>query len=194
MANSSAAKLKKWQIINKSIAFKTPWFKIRKQRMRTPKGVELDYFIHDGNDSVICVCVSDDNRVLVEKQFRAPIEKFSIDYPAGRMEKDDKSTEAAMRRELREEAGFIARSIQKLGIIDKEPGFSSTRMHVFLAKGTIDVPATPDETESIVLKFVTPGEVLKMIDTKKMTCAFCLSATLLAFKKLGWLKSELKVK
>ncbi len=189
--SSDSSKLKKWQTITKSTVFETPWFKIHKQHMRTPAGVELDYFIHDGNDSVICVCISNDNRLLIEKQYRAPLEKISVDYPAGRMERDDKSTEAAIRRELQEETGFTVTSIEKLATIDKEPGFSSTRMHVFLARGNIDSEATPDESESIVVDFVSPAEIIKMIDSGKMTCTFCVSATFLAFKKLGWLKPVL---
>lgn len=188
---SDSSKLQKWQIITKSVAFETPWFKIRKQRMRTAAGAELDYFIHDGNDSVICVCVSDDNRLLIEKQYRPPVDKVSIDYPAGRVERDDESTEAAIRRELQEEAGFTASSIEKLAVMNKEPGFSSTRMHVFLARGTIDSEATPDESESIVISFVEPAEILSMIESGKITCTFCVSATFLAFKKLGWLRPNL---
>jgi ADP-ribose pyrophosphatase len=187
----ASEKLQKWQVIEKSIVFETPWFKIRKQHMKTPTDAELDYFIHDANDSVICVCVTEDSRILLEKQYRPPVGKVSVDYPAGRVEKDDESTEAAMRRELQEEAGFTAHTIEKLAVIDKEPGFSSSRMHVFLAKGTIDQKTTPDESESIVMNFVTPDEILAMIDSDTITCTFCISATFLAFKKLGLLKSGL---
>lgn len=158
--------------------------------MHTPAGAELDYFIHEAPDSVMCVCVSDDDTVLIEKQYRPPVEKISIDYPAGRTEADDASTEVAIRRELYEEVGFTARSIKQLGVIDKEPGFSRSRMHVFLARGSVDRDATPEESESIVAHFVKPSEILEKIASGEMACTFCLSATLLAFKELGWLKPE----
>src|SRR5580700_3558791 len=144
-----AQKLQPWETIEKSVAFETPWFKIQKQHMKTATGVELDYYIHDSNDSVICVCVNEHNQVLIEWQYRPPVEKVSIDYPAGRAESDDKNTEAAIRRELQEEAGFTATSLQKLAVIDKEPGFSKSRMHVFLAHGNTVSATHPDETESI---------------------------------------------
>jgi len=192
MTSDSHEKLEKWTTTTSETALETPWFKIRKQHMRTPGGKEVDYYIHDTHDSVICVCVSDDGRVLVEQQYRPPVEKVSVDYPAGRMEADDDSTEAAIARELQEETGFTISSIKKLAIIDKEPAFSTTRMHVFLAKGAIDTEATPEETESIVAEFVQPSEVLEMIASGKMTCTFCVSATLFAFTELGWLKSQTK--
>lgn len=176
-----------WKTIDQSIAFKTPWFKIRKQHMLTPNDKRVDYYIHDTNDSVICVCVSDDNKLLIERQYRPPVEKVSIDYPAGRMEKDDATTEAAISRELQEETGFTATTMKKLGVLDKEPAFSTTRMHVFLAQGSIDGDATPEETEHIHAEFVSPDEVLRLIDSGDMCCTFCVSATFLAFKELGWL-------
>ena len=69
---SDSDKLKPWKIITQDVVFETPWFKIRKQHMQTPAGAELDYYIHDTQDSVICVCVNDDNTVLVEQQYRPP--------------------------------------------------------------------------------------------------------------------------
>lgn len=177
-----------WQTIERSIAFETPWFKIRKQHMATPTGKEVDYYIHDTNDSVICVCVSDDNRLLIERQYRPPVAKISVDYPAGRMEKDDATTETAIRRELQEETGFAATTIKKVGVLDKEPAFSTTRMHVFLARGSITHDATPEETEHIHAEFVSPGEILNLINSGNMCCTFCVSATFLAFKELGWLE------
>lgn len=180
-----------WQTIDQSIVFDTPWFKIRKQRMVAPSGKELDYYIHDTNDSVICVCISDGNKLLIERQYRPPVGRISVDYPAGRMEQDDATTESAMRRELQEETGFTARTIQKLGVIDKEPAFSTSRMHVFLAQGSIDSDATPEETEQIEIEFVSPKEILDLIATGKMGCAFCVSATFMAFRQLGWLELKL---
>jgi 8-oxo-dGTP pyrophosphatase MutT (NUDIX family) len=183
------AKLQKWQTLTEAVVFETPWFKIRKQHMRTPDGAELDYYIHDTNDSVICVCVSADNKVLVEQQYRPPVGKVSFDYPAGRMEQEDLTSESAMLRELREETGFQATSIKKLAVLDKDSGFSTTRLHVFLARGAIGGEATPEETESIVTGFLEPAEVLELITSGKMVCTHCVSATFFAFQELGWLKA-----
>lgn len=180
-----------WQTIDQTVAFETPWFAIRKQHMIAPNGKELDYYVHDTNDSVICVCISDDNKLLIERQYRPPVEKVSVDYPAGRMEEDDATTEVAIRRELQEETGFTARTIRKIAVIDKDPGFSTTCMHVFLAQGSIDNVPTPEETEHIEAEFVNPSEVIKLIESGSMCCTFCVSATALAFKELGWLEFKL---
>lgn len=187
---SDNQKLRPWKTTEQEIVLENRWFKIRKRHMVTSTGAEVDYYIHEAPDGVICVCVSDDNTVLIEKQYRPAVDKVSVDYPAGGFEKDDASAEAAIRRELHEEVGFTARSIKKLAVIDKEPGFSIARTHVFLAQGSIDRDAIPEESESIIAQFVKPAEILDMIARGEIACTFCLSATLLAFKELGWLTAK----
>lgn len=176
-----------WTALSHAVALDTPWFQIHKDHMRTPTGTETDYYIHAGHDSVICLCVTDDNKVLIEQQYRPPVSKVSTDYPAGHMEEDDASTEAAIRRELKEEVGFEASSMQKIATLDKDPGFSKTRLHVFLARGHVEHPTQPDVTEQITARFVTSDEILELIDSGTMSCTFCVSTTLLAFRQLGWL-------
>ena len=182
------SKLQPWTIVDEAIDYQTPWFTIRKKHMKTATGRDADYYIHEGYDSVMCVCVNLKNKtVLIEQQYRPPVGKVSIDYVGGRIEPHDDSPEAGARRELQEEVGFEVDSILQLAVIDNDPGFSKTRMHIFLVEGRMTDNVSPDETESIVADFVPATEILDMIANGKMSCAFCLSATFLAFKELGWL-------
>ena len=174
-----------WQTTKKSLVLETPWFKIHKQRMRMPSGVELDYFVHASDDSVICVCVDEAGNILVERQYRVPVQKVSVDYPAGKVETIDASPQAAIARELREEVGLTAASIKLLGVLDKDPGFSTTRMSVFLARDIHSGASEQEATESIVPVFVSPATIVEMIKTGEMACTYCVSATCLAFTELG---------
>ena len=163
---------------------KTPWFSIQKHTVQLPSGVEHDYYIHHAEDSALCVCITEDNKILIEKQYRPAIKKISIDYPAGRMERKDKDISQTMLRELREETGYIASSLKKLAVIDKEPSFSTSRMHIFLVKGIIQDKKNLDPTENIVIDFVEPSRIVAMILSKKISCTFCISATFFAFKEM----------
>lgn len=189
--DSNDVSIKPWTTKSQDIVLDTPRFKIRKRVMMTGAGVETDYWIHEALDSVICVCVDKDGRVLVERQYRAPIERVSVDFPAGRMEQSDADAEAGIRRELREELGYHVHKIQKLGVLDKDPGLSSSRLHVFMAEGAISDKTNRDSTENISSQFVTPVEILRMINDGDMACAFCVASTMLAFRKLGWLTPNL---
>jgi ADP-ribose pyrophosphatase YjhB (NUDIX family) len=186
--DESSNKLQPWTIQSQEIAFKTPWFEIIKQDLKTPSGATPTFYIHHTHDSVMCVCATDDGRLLVEKQYRPSIKKVSVDYPAGRLEADDKDVETAMLRELQEETGYSTTSFKRLAVIDKDPGFSTTRMHIFLAQGAMPGNDNPEATESIVSEFIPAEQVFGMIISGEMSCAYCVSATFFAFKELGWLK------
>lgn len=179
-------RLRPWQLVNKEVVLNTPWFQIDKQRMKTSTGGDADYYVHSGHDSVICVCLTSGGKVILEKQYRPPVEKVSYDYPAGGIERSDKNPEAGIRRELLEEVGFEAHSLQRLGVLDTNPGFSRARLHVFVAYGDIKKTAQPEVTESIVDILVTPpAEIMRLIDEGKLVCTFCIAATFLAFRRLN---------
>lgn len=178
--------LEPWKVLDQKVVLDTPWFKISRQHLRTPGGNEAEFYIHDNNDSVLCFCVDDQDRVLIEKQYRPAVGRVSIDYPAGRVEQDDASTEAAIRRELAEEVGFTAASLTRLAVIDKDPGWSRARMHIFLARGRVDQTPKPDTTESIVASFVPRADILAMLADGRLCCAYCVSASFFAFRALGW--------
>jgi ADP-ribose pyrophosphatase len=156
--------------------------------MLTSTGQEADYYIHEGSDAVICVCVRDDGKILIERQYRPPVGKVSVDYPAGGMEGTDASAKEAMARELLEETGLEAATVTKLASLDKDPGFTSARLHAFLVQGAVARKASPDATESIVSDWVTPTEILAMQKDGTMSCTNCLATTLFAFQALGLLQ------
>lgn len=185
---NDSAKLQPWHLHSSDIVFETPWFRIEKQELETPGGAKPTFYVHDTQDSVMCVCVTDDGKVLIEKQYRPAVRKVSYDYPAGKLEDDDASIEGAMLRELKEETGYQTTLFKKLAVIDKDPGFSTTRMHIFLAQGMIPGESAQEDTESIVSNLVPAEEVLEMIRAGKLSCAFCVSATYYAFMELGWLR------
>ena len=179
-------KLDPWKVLDQEVVLDTPWFRIRHEHLQTPTGAKTEFFIHENNDSVICFCVDDQDRVLIEKQYRPALKRVTIDYPAGRIEHDDASTQDAIRRELLEEVGFTATSLTELAVIDKDPGWSRTRIHIFLARGRIDQTPNPDANESLVAEFVPRAEILAMLTDGRLCCSYCVSTSFFAFQALDW--------
>jgi ADP-ribose pyrophosphatase len=186
MANNKV--LRPWHLESQSIDYETPWFQILKQNLVTSSSVPATFYIHNSQDSVVCVCLDDQNRIMLERQYRPAVKKVSLDYPAGHVETSDSSTQEAIRREMLEEAGFEVSFLKELAVLDTNPGFSTTKIHLFLARGSVKHLPKLDETESIDVSFVTPNEILKLISDGEMACAFCVSATFMAFVELGFLK------
>jgi ADP-ribose pyrophosphatase len=179
--------LSPWKLLHQEIVFETPWFKIEKQDLKMPNGATPTFYIHDTLDSVMCVCVTKNKMVLIERQYRPAMKRVSVDYPAGRLDENDNSIEDAMLRELMEETGYETTEFKKIAVIDKDPGFSKTKTHIYLAEGIIPGTPRPEITESITSELVPAEKIIEMIFSGEMNCASCVSATLFAFKELGWL-------
>lgn len=180
--------LDSWQIDKKEKAFATPWFEINKYSCVTPTNVAIpEYFVHTPPDSVIMVCITEDGKVLLERQWRLPIMGISLDFPAGAVEDTDENTEAAAKRELLEETGYISNEIEFLFSINKDPGFSSGKSHVFLARNAKLEQEPTDKNELVVLELMTPKELLAAIENDEMPCSLCLSTALRVAIRLGWI-------
>ena len=79
------------------------------------------------------VPVTPDGKVVLIRQFRPAIGEWIWEIPAGTLELDE-SPEECMAREVVEEIGWEAESLESLGSIFTSPGFSSQRMHLFVAR------------------------------------------------------------
>ncbi len=87
--------------------------------------------LHPGGS--VIVPVKEDGRIIMVKQFRYPFQKFMLELPAGKLEKDEDPQNCA-ERELTEETGYSTKSINKLGAIATTPGFCTEVLHIYLAE------------------------------------------------------------
>jgi len=107
------------------------------ETLRTPAGATIDLEIirHKGAAAVVPVLSpldSDDPTLLLIHQFRHAAGGFIWEIPAGVLG-DGESPEECARRELKEETGAEAGSIQRLTTILTTPGFTDERIHLFVA-------------------------------------------------------------
>lgn len=116
---------------------------------------------HPGGVAVIPI--TEDNCVILVKQFRKPVEKFLLEIPAGKLEINEEPRETAT-RELKEETGFEAGKMEYLVEFYTSPGFSNERIHLFLATDLIEGEAKPDSGEFIEKVKISIEDLLKMVD------------------------------
>lgn len=87
-------------------------------------------------------------RVLLIKQFRAPLNRFILEIPAGVVEENESPEETAV-RELEEEAGYRPMRLVKMGAFTPAPGYSTEILHIFYADELVKVEASPEKYEII---------------------------------------------
>jgi ADP-ribose pyrophosphatase len=88
--------------------------------------------VHPGG--AVVAAVTNDNKILLVKQFRYPLQRFLTELPAGKLDKGEDPRECAL-RELKEETGYTASEIIRLGSINTTPGFCTEELHIFFASG-----------------------------------------------------------
>jgi len=115
-----------------------------------------------------------DPRVILLRQFRHAAEGFIWEVPAGRLDAGE-SPEACARRELEEETGMRARTLEQLTTIYTTPGFTDERIHLFLAHGLAEGAHHREADEFMelhTLRWSRVGELIRsgeVQDSKTLT-------------------------
>lgn len=121
-------------------------FKWREKTVEV-RGIQAIYYYieHPGSVGIVA---RQGSQVLLVRQLRPAVGEQVWEIPAGTLEKGENPKECA-RRELEEEAGFVASNWRKLGELYLAPGYSTERMHVFEAKDLLKTSQRFDDTEEI---------------------------------------------
>jgi ADP-ribose pyrophosphatase len=168
--------------IESARVFKGGLLEVRLDRVRLPDGNEAvrEYVRHQG--AVVVIPVRDDGGLVFERQFRYPLGRSMIEFPAGKIEPGEPDEETA-RRELFEETGFIAREWRRLGRIHPCVGYSDERIEMFLARGLERQGGQNlDHGEFIDLLELTPEEAAQAVRDGEITDAKTIAALFWAEK------------
>jgi ADP-ribose pyrophosphatase len=106
----------------------------RRDRYAMPDGseAEREYIVHPG--AVMVVALLGDDRVVVERQWRYPMERAMLEFPAGKLEPGEPVLECAV-RELAEETGYRAREWARAGVLHNAISYSTEGIEVWFARG-----------------------------------------------------------
>ena len=115
-----------------------------------------EYLRHPG--AVMMIPLLDDGRVVLERQFRYPLGRSLIEFPAGKIDLGE-ALLACAQRELREETGYVASDWTYLGGFHNAIAYSDEKIEVFLARGLTHEGAELDVGEVLEV-FTAPWEQL----------------------------------
>jgi ADP-ribose pyrophosphatase len=134
--------------------------------------------------SVAALAVHDDGRMVLVRQYRYPVDEHVWELPAGRLDAGEEPA-AGARRELEEEVGLRAGSLEPLLTFFTTPGFCAEALHLFRATGLTPVPPRPEEDERIEVRLVGLEEARGMIRTGEIREGKTLVALLLEAERRG---------
>jgi ADP-ribose pyrophosphatase len=155
--------------------------KLRVDTVKLPGGKQTTREIVEHENCVAIVALDDADNILLVKQFRKPVEKDLLEIPAGGIDPGE-TPEDAVRREMREETGFLPRKVAKLGGFYSSPGFCTEYLHLYLAGDLVKSPLQAEDSESISLVRVPLGQIPGLIASGAICDAKSI-AGLLAFRE-----------
>jgi ADP-ribose pyrophosphatase len=140
---------------------------------------------HTGAVSVGAVD-ADDNAVVV-RQYRAAVDAFLLELPAGKLDVVDEDPLACAQRELAEEAGLAADDWRPLVAFRNSPGFSDELHRVYLARSLHEVPDDRQgiEEQSMTVEWVALADAVNRIAAGEIVDAKTCIGLLLAREQLG---------
>ena len=139
------------------------WLRIFRDTVSLPDGnrASREYIRHIG--AVCVVPLTENGQVVVERQFRYPIGKVTLEIPAGKLNTTDEIPAEAARRELKEETGAEAGELIDLGDLYCAAAYSDEKIRVFLARNLVFGQAQRDEDEFMSVELIGLEELVREI-------------------------------
>jgi ADP-ribose pyrophosphatase len=136
------------QTLDSRLAFEGTLLRVYADKVRSADGHigTREYIRHPG--AVAIVPLLSDGRVVLERQFRYPLKRTVIEFPAGKIDADESPLQCA-RRELLEETGYRAAKWSYLGGLHNAIAYSDEKIEIFLAEELVHEGATLDAGETL---------------------------------------------
>ena len=137
-----------WMRTAQRYLFESRWFKLRQDEVTLPNGDDITYTYVEHPGYAMVVPLLADGRVVMERVYRYPVQRTSLECPSGGLDGEDGVI--AARRELEEETGYRAGALAHLGHFMGSNGYSTEEFDVYLATDlTADGTIRRENTEEI---------------------------------------------
>lgn len=157
-------KIEKWKTLESQYLFQRPWLTVRRDKVELPNGViNPEHYVLEYTDWVNVLAITKDEKFVMIEQYRHGIDDVMIELPAGVIEPDESTLEAA-KRELLEETGYAGGEWQEFTVISQNPSTVNNLTHCFLALG-VERAADQhlDFSEDIEVKLMSTDEVKELL-------------------------------
>jgi ADP-ribose pyrophosphatase len=139
--------------------------------------------------SAVIVPLFDDGTVALVRQWRQPAGKHLLEIPAGSLEIDEDPLTGAI-RELEEEIGCTAASIEHLSSFYVSPGFLSEKMHVYLATGLRETAQNLDEDERIDIIRISLAKAIDLCHNGEIEDAKTIAGLMFTAERISKTRTE----
>ncbi len=166
------------RVVEARLAFEGKVFDVRVDRVEYRDGTTHRLDVVEHGASLGIIATPSDDEVILVRQYRHPAGTSLWEIPAGTSEPGETPLDGA-RRELREETGYSAGRLRRIGSVWTSPGFCSEIMHLFHAEELAEGLPQFDEDERIEIGRFTQQAAWRLVadgtaDAKTLLALFWL--------------------
>lgn len=148
-----------------------------------------EFVLHPG--AVMVIALLDDGQLVLERQYRHPMQGVMIEFPAGKLDAGESSLVCA-RRELQEETGYTAQEWAFAGRLAPTIAYSNELIDIWFARRLVLGQRRLDQGEFLDVFTATPDQLLawcrrgEVVDGKTLVGALWLQQVLQGHWTLDW--------
>lgn len=153
--------------LESEIIYKGAILNLRKDKVTVKNGTSYREII-EHNGGSCAVAITKENKIVMVKQFRKPLDDVVLEIPAGKIEKGEDHKETII-RELREETGYTGQNIKFLSKFYPSVGYTTEALYIYLATDLIPGETDFDENEAIDIVEIDFDEAVRMVYDGRIT-------------------------
>lgn len=164
------------KIKKKNVVYQNKWLSIVSRDLENNEKIVLkNFYSLNQQDYVNVIVQTHDKKFVMVKQFRHSIEKYSLEFPGGLLEKNERPKKCAI-KEVKEETGIELTYIKKMSSLYPDVGRLSNKVHMFYAKTDTDSKLIQKKTyeKGIEIFFKTKNEIKFLIKNNKIFHQPCI--------------------
>jgi 8-oxo-dGTP pyrophosphatase MutT (NUDIX family) len=176
-----------WTRLDSRYVVRDDWLTLRADTYRLPDECEIaPYYIIEYRDWVNAVALTQNQEIVLVRQFRPGLGRTILEIPGGTTEPGESSMLEAAQRELLEETGYAGTDWIATGAIAPNPASHTNMMHCFLARDVERVcEPDPDDSEHLEVVLMPLDEFVTLAKRGELLQAVQLSSLFFALASMG---------
>lgn len=165
--------------ISSELVFEGKIFNIRRDKVLavSERIAYRDILVHGG--ASVIIPVNENGKIIMVRQWRQALNRQVLELPAGKVDPGETFKEAAI-RELKEETGYTANTVEYLFKMAPSGGYSSEILEFYICKNLVKGETDFDDTEDLDIIEVSPGQAEELIMSDRILDSKAIAGILFA--------------